>query len=425
MNLDLTLDGMKVPAIDGYTPPFGTKITRTDINRGGLSTREVTENVLMPFARMRPTVVTENSSTGDIEYDAKIIFSPDLESGATLTLGEGAYPGCELTLRNMSSYACTAERSAWSATVPAGSSVKLEWNGTSWDTVTDGTISSGSVKPATSGAVYSAVKPLRPRTGYFGGTNATSKGWYKFGSVTMTGTYKTLTMGFDVNGIAASKGELGWYKTGHFHLYARVGSSVTTYDQAGLYWDWRGKGILADDIALVVTNDGTSNRFDLYGRTNATYTRYSVSFDRESPQPDYTMKLYNKLNDETEFPSSYTDLRYGKDQYPGGVVAGTACLIKDIGGWDTMTGLKQLGQAFGSSRCVTVTVENAQSATAYANGFIPVNKSGVLRLTTGYSDDEGRSMAEFFTDDGKMYWAYTSNWITTGYTWRKVSLSSV
>ena len=135
---------MKVPAIDGYTPPFGTKITRTDINRGGLSTREVTENVLMPFARMRPTVVTEDSSTGDIEYDAKIAFSAAgsaPSSGFTLTLGNGAYVGCTVTFTNLlSSYACTvmqADGTTALFSVPAGETLMAVWNGNVWSRTFD------------------------------------------------------------------------------------------------------------------------------------------------------------------------------------------------------------------------------------------------------------------------------------------------
>jgi hypothetical protein len=131
---------MKVPAIDGYTPPFGTKITRTDINRGGLSTREVTENVLMPFSLMRPKTVTEDSTTTAVEYDAKIVFTAASgttpSAGHILTMGNGSYVGCTVTFTNLLSYACTVMQADGITTlfeVPAGGNVFTTWNGSVWN----------------------------------------------------------------------------------------------------------------------------------------------------------------------------------------------------------------------------------------------------------------------------------------------------
>lgn len=130
--IDLTLDSFKVPAIDGYTPPFGTMVTKTEANKGGLSTVEVNSNIVMPFANMRPKPVTENSDTTDIEYDAKLVFSSGLQAAVTLGLGNATYEGCEILVKNLSAYNCTVSKGTWSYVVPAGRYVKLEWNGSAW-----------------------------------------------------------------------------------------------------------------------------------------------------------------------------------------------------------------------------------------------------------------------------------------------------
>ena len=88
--IDLTLNGIKIPAISGYTPPFGTKKAT-----GGLTTQEVNDNVIAPFVKQRPIVVTEDSTTGTIEYDAALSIE---ENGVTLGLGAPAYAGCRVTV---------------------------------------------------------------------------------------------------------------------------------------------------------------------------------------------------------------------------------------------------------------------------------------------------------------------------------------
>lgn len=140
MTIDLTLDGLKLPDINGYVPPFGTKITRTDLNKGGLSTREVSEDVLMPFSLMRPKTVTEDSATTEVEYDAKIVFTAASgttpSAGHILTMGNGSYVGCTVTFTNLFSYACTVMQADGITTlfeVPAGGNVFTTWNGSVWN----------------------------------------------------------------------------------------------------------------------------------------------------------------------------------------------------------------------------------------------------------------------------------------------------
>lgn len=156
--IDLTLDSFKVPAIDGYTPPFGTMVTRTETNKGGLSTVEVNSNVMMPFANMRPKVITEDSSTTAVEYDAKLCFSASLLAGATLELDDGAYEGCRVQITNLSSYTCTVEyNSSTLVSIPTGANVEVLWTGSSWMLSTTGTVATGNVMPPTSSAVHAAI----------------------------------------------------------------------------------------------------------------------------------------------------------------------------------------------------------------------------------------------------------------------------
>lgn len=125
--LDLTLDSFEVPALSEYIPPFGHKK-----QEGGLSTREVNNNIMMPFLSMRPTIVTENSVTTRIEYDAKLVFHSSLQEAVTLVLNEAAYNGCEILIYNLSAHACTVNKNTWNYTVPAGGYIKLKWNGSAW-----------------------------------------------------------------------------------------------------------------------------------------------------------------------------------------------------------------------------------------------------------------------------------------------------
>jgi microcystin-dependent protein len=144
--IDLTLDSFKVPAIENYTPPFGTKIVKTDANKGGLSTVEVNSNIMMPFTNMRPKVVTEDSTTTAVEYDAKLVFSSSLAAGVTLSLLAGAYEGCEIFVQNLSNIDNTVTTSSWSSELYGNTSVKLVWSGSEW-LINDG-FSIGDIKPS-------------------------------------------------------------------------------------------------------------------------------------------------------------------------------------------------------------------------------------------------------------------------------------
>lgn len=156
--IDLTLDSFKVPAIENYTPPFGTKIVKTDANKGGLSTIEVNSNIMMPFANMRPKVITENSTTTEIEYDAKLIFSSSLQAAVTLGLDDATYEGCHIQFTNLSAFDCDViYDNTIIVTVPAGENIEAVWNGSIWILTTTGTVATGNYMAPTSSAVRTAI----------------------------------------------------------------------------------------------------------------------------------------------------------------------------------------------------------------------------------------------------------------------------
>lgn len=90
MKIDTTLKSFLVPDLQEYTPPFGTKVIRNAINNGGLSTQEVNDNIMMPFAKQRPFVITEDSETDTIEYNASFVIN---QENITLSLKD-AFIGC-------------------------------------------------------------------------------------------------------------------------------------------------------------------------------------------------------------------------------------------------------------------------------------------------------------------------------------------
>ncbi len=130
--IDLTLNSILIPDITGYTQPFGTKVTRTTVNRGGLSTLEVNNNILASFLRMRPVVVDGSAlTTSAIEYDAKL--SIEAEQTVTLVLGTPTYKGCRVTVLNSSQFPQNVSAgSSTYAIEDEGGRLELTWNGSEW-----------------------------------------------------------------------------------------------------------------------------------------------------------------------------------------------------------------------------------------------------------------------------------------------------
>ena len=91
--IDLTLDAMLVPALEGYKPVVGKKIEYTALNKGGLNTQQVVENIAMPFVKQRSILVEKSEVSSVIEYDARIMISGE---DVTFTLDRGVSPGIEI-----------------------------------------------------------------------------------------------------------------------------------------------------------------------------------------------------------------------------------------------------------------------------------------------------------------------------------------
>lgn len=56
MILDLTLDSVKFPGLENFTPPFGTK----KADNVGLTTGEGCQNIAKPWLDQRPITISEN-----------------------------------------------------------------------------------------------------------------------------------------------------------------------------------------------------------------------------------------------------------------------------------------------------------------------------------------------------------------------------
>lgn len=137
--IDLTLDEILIPDITGYINPynFGTKITSTETNKGGLSSREVNNNILAPFAKMRAVTVNQTESTSDVEYDAKIVI--DASNSIEFTLGNATYTGCTVTIVNKNNInhtlLCSSVSQQHNDILIGNSEVELMWNGTAWKNI--------------------------------------------------------------------------------------------------------------------------------------------------------------------------------------------------------------------------------------------------------------------------------------------------
>jgi hypothetical protein len=67
--IDLTLNSFIVPGMASLTPLWGT--VQTDPDHPGLSAMESIWDMMMPFNRMRPVVVTEDSATTEVQADTE------------------------------------------------------------------------------------------------------------------------------------------------------------------------------------------------------------------------------------------------------------------------------------------------------------------------------------------------------------------
>lgn len=130
MNLNLTLEALKFANVSTFSRTFGTKKTGAQ-NGGSLTTEEFNIANALPFDKMRPIELTENSTTGYVEYNANLVIN---SAGITLTLNSGTYKGVKIEV-----YAQTAGNVVHDSNVTdallAGERAIYEWNGKTWDYV--------------------------------------------------------------------------------------------------------------------------------------------------------------------------------------------------------------------------------------------------------------------------------------------------
>lgn len=130
MDLNLTLTDLKFANVASFSRTFGTKKTGSQ-NGGSLTTEEFNIANAIPFDKQRPFEITENSRTGNVEFDANIVIN---QANVTLTINNGTYKGVRVNV-----FAQTAGNVVHDTNVTdsllAGERASYEWNGTSWDYV--------------------------------------------------------------------------------------------------------------------------------------------------------------------------------------------------------------------------------------------------------------------------------------------------
>lgn len=103
MKIDCTLDSLLLPALGTYSNEFGTKKLK-----GGLSTKECCDDIMLPFRKMRPYEVNEDSETTEIQHNAVFVVKT---AEVTLTLHDSSedFLGCEARVINVSDGAVTVK----------------------------------------------------------------------------------------------------------------------------------------------------------------------------------------------------------------------------------------------------------------------------------------------------------------------------
>jgi len=147
--IDASLDSIKIPAFENYDPPFnnppiGTPVVRgPDIetgvsdNLGGLNIRQVNDNIVAPFVKMRPIQIFENTTLANIGYDAKVVIKA--QSTIALTLNTPAYKGCKLTIINTTSDSHLLNAAGYyqnNFELIPNIIFQIVWNGTIWQNIT-------------------------------------------------------------------------------------------------------------------------------------------------------------------------------------------------------------------------------------------------------------------------------------------------
>jgi hypothetical protein len=96
--IDLTMDSFLIPNMPSFQNIFGSMKPGA---KEGNSTAENITDMMMPFVRQRPFVVTEDSDTTEVQANSLIIMNGDV---STLQLSAGAYIGCLLKIINLTGH---------------------------------------------------------------------------------------------------------------------------------------------------------------------------------------------------------------------------------------------------------------------------------------------------------------------------------
>lgn len=129
---DTTLTNkLKFCNVYGFSREYGTKKTNAQ-NGGSLTTMEFNENQALAYDNERPILITEDSETNSIEYNANFALTNE---GIKLTLGNGGFVGVEvkvLIIKNSSVKYLSKIGDVVLDNLKAGRVVKYLWTGDYW-----------------------------------------------------------------------------------------------------------------------------------------------------------------------------------------------------------------------------------------------------------------------------------------------------
>ena len=129
---DTTLTNkLKFCNVYGFSREYGTKKTNAQ-NGGSLTTMEFNENQALAYDNERPILITEDSETNSIEYNANFALTNE---GIKLTLGSGGFVGVEvkvLIIKNSSVEYLSKIGDVVLDNLKAGRVVKYLWTGDYW-----------------------------------------------------------------------------------------------------------------------------------------------------------------------------------------------------------------------------------------------------------------------------------------------------
>jgi hypothetical protein len=119
-----------IPGFSGIDPPFGTKKPAGQ----SISSQEANNNIILPFKIMRHLIVSENSTTTQIQTNCVFEFT---RGGISLTLGAAAYPGCRVSVINSATTDATVIYGQVSIVAKAKEVLNLVYVSGNWIVVDD------------------------------------------------------------------------------------------------------------------------------------------------------------------------------------------------------------------------------------------------------------------------------------------------